>query len=226
MALSGVTDGAVNVADVISEAMSVAGIKYGGDTIAAEDQAVCLSALRLMLRTWAASGQRLWLNQTQDVTLVSGTATYALSPRSLEVLHVYRRANGNDVPVRVVSREEFERLPNKTTSGAPFMVWADRSATATTLNVYPVPGANEVAASMILRVAAKRQLQDVTAAGETLDWPPEWIEAMVYNLAVRISPRFDLPVKPELAILAGDMYANLNGQDREGSVIMRAGPRR
>lgn len=226
MALSGTYDSAWTVAEVISEAYAVAHIGVDGEPLSSSDQTAGIRALQLMLRTWAADGVRLWLNQEQSVTLVDGTATYTLSPRALEVLKAYRRSSDQDVPVRIVTREEYTRFPNKTTEGAPFAVFIDRTATSTTATVYPVPGATEVAASMTLRLAIKRQLQDVTAASETLDWPPEWIETVVYNLATRIAPRNRVKIDPVVAAQAAEMYENLQGQDREQSVYLRPATRR
>lgn len=228
MALSGVRDQATTVGALVNDALSLIGGKVGQDTASAEDLATGIIALRLMLRTWAVKGVRLWLTEIQSVPLVDGTATYTLDPRTLEVSQAVRRQDDNDVPVRVISREEYQRLPNKTTSGAPYAVFVDRQRTSTTATAYPVPGAAEDAANMTLRLTTKRQIQDPTASSEEIEIPAEWMEAVTYNLGIRMAPRLNLPIDPVIAAQALDFEATLTGQDREESVRMRprARPRR
>lgn len=224
MALSGVRDQATNVGQIVSDALSLIGAKVGQDTASAEDLATGIVALRLMLRTWAAKGIRLWLTEIQSVTLADGVATYTLDPRTLDVSQAVRRQDDNDVPVRILTREEYQRLPNKTTSGPPYAVFVDRQRTSTTVTAYPVPSAAEV--GMTLRLTAKRQIEDPTAASQEIELPPEWLEAVTYNLGIRMAPRLNLPIDPVIAAQAVDLEQTLEGQDREGSVYMRPGRRR
>lgn len=226
MALSGTYDSSWSVTSIVTAAFKKCKIGISGETLSATELADGITALQLMLRTYAAKGIRLWLNETQSVTFAAGTATYTLSPRVLEVFQAYRRADNNDVPIRVVSRDEYSRFPDKTTSGAPFAVFIDRTRTTTTATFYPVPSATEVADGMTGRLDTKRMVQDPTAGAEDLDSPPEWMEAIVYNLAVRLAPDYGVAVDPEVARMARELYADLEGQDREPSVIMRAGRRR
>ena len=226
MATSGVRDQATTVLSIITQALRKLRIGVAGETLSAEDTSIGIDALRGMVRTWAVDGVRLWLVETQSQTLVSGTADYTLSPRPLEVLRGYRRASGNDTPMRMLGREEFTRLPNKTTSGAPYSFYANDARTSTTVTLYPVPGAAEVAASMTCRFDVKRQIEDVTALGEDTEIPAEWIECIVYNLAVRLAPDYGKQAAPDVTSMADGLYGLLSGHDRENSVIMRAGRRR
>lgn len=220
MALSGVRDQADTVADIIADAMTKVSLIRSGETPTSADQATCLRALRNMLRTWAVKGVRLWLDSEQTVTPVAGTATYALGIRSLEVKQAFRRSNGSDTPLRIYSREEYNRLPDKAASGSPFLLWVDRDRTSTSITLYPVPDAQS-AANDSIRITCKLQIQDVTAAAEDIEVPPEWSEALVYNLAVRIGPDFEVTPRADVVEMAAMLYRDLEGQDREPSLYMR-----
>lgn len=226
MALSGVYDSTWTVAEVVTAAFKKIKVGISGETLASEDLTAGIDTLQLMLRTWAAKGIRLWLNQTQSVTLVAGTAAYTLSTRALDVSQAYTRVSDQDEPVQLLTREEYERLPDKTVTGKPYAAWIDRTRTATTATVYPVPTAADVTAGTTLRLVNKRMIQDVTAGSDDIDFPPEWIETIVYNLAMRLAPDFGQAVDPGIAMMAKELYDDLEGQDREGSVFMRPGVRR
>lgn len=223
MALSGVRDQAYTVSDVISDALAKLYILEGGTTPDATSAATALRGLRNMLRTWAVDGVRLWLDAEQAITPVAGTATYTLTVRTLEVKQAFRRNAGSDTPIRLISREEYNRLPNKASTGNPFAMWVDRDRTSTSVTLYPVPDAAS-AANDTIYVTGKQQIQDVTDGAQDIDIPPEWSEALVYNLAVRLAPDFNVEVRPDVAGIAMELYTLMKGQDRELSVMMR--PRR
>lgn len=220
MALSATRDGTETVGTLVTDALIKLHVLVGGETASTEDSAVGISNLRRMLRTWAARGIRLWLNEQQTVTLAADTATYTLDPRTLEVFEpgAYLRSGTTDTPVRVISREEYNRLPNKTASGDPFLVFIDRTRTSTTATVYPVPSA----VGDTISLPTKRQIFDVTALSEEMEVPPEWSETILYNLAVRMAPDFEAIPRPDVVNMATELYGILEGQDRETSTFMRA----
>lgn len=230
MATSGVRDGAFTVAQIIADALPLIQVGVGGETIEAEYQATCITTLKLMARAWAIKGVRLFLNETQTVTFVDGTATYTLSPRSLECYAAWRRTGTgsdiNDTPIQILTRQEYEQLPNKATAGAPFAVYLNRQRTSTTASFYPVPDAAVVSDTGLGRLLIKRQIEDVTAAAEDMEVPAEWIPAVTYNLAIWVAPKFNKTPSREVMAIAAETFGDIDGQDREGSVYMRPGPRR
>jgi len=225
MATSGVRDSSNIATSIITQALRKIQIGVGGETLADEYASAGVDALNTLIRTWAVDGVRLWLNETQTVTLVAGTSQYTLSPRTLEVFQAYRRSDGtDDIPVRIFTREEYSRLPNKTTTGAPYAVWIDRRIGTSVATVYPVPTSAEVASSMTLRLDVKRQIEDVTATTEEIEFPPEWLKALIYNLAVELAPEFNKQPSELVIMQAMESYNLLRGNDREGSVYIRRAP--
>lgn len=223
MALSGVRDSAETVGDIINDALLLVHVLEEGETPEAPMSANGMRFLRRMLRTWAAQGVRLWLTEEQTVTLAADTATYALDPRTLEIRNAYRRSGDNDTPIRIFDREEYMRLPNKTVSGAPYAVWHDRQYNQSQVTVYPIPdGVGDT-----IRLTTKRQIQDVTTFTNHMEFPPEWSEAIVYNLAKRLLtpyPGLGAQEVAEIRSMADSLYDTMTAQDRGHSVHMR--PRR
>ncbi len=220
MALSGVRDQAYTVTQVVEDALLKIYAIEAGQTIDATALANGIRALRNMLRTWAVDGVHLWLDSELTVTPVASTATYALGTRALEVKQAYRRNNSSDMPIRLLTREEYNRLPNKATEGNPYALWVDRDRTTTSVTLYPVPSTAS-AADDVIYVTCKLQIQDVTAGAEDIDIPPEWSEALVYNLAMRLAPDYLVDVRQDVAGMAMELYELLKAQDREESVFFR-----
>lgn len=220
MALPTTRDNTDTVSDIVSDVLRKLYVLEGGSTPSAEDALAVKRALRGMLRTWAAAGVRLWLDEQQTVTLTAATATYTLSPRTLEVRDGYRRLDNNDTPVRVITREEYNRLPNKAAAGDPFLVWPDRQRLQTVVTVYPVPASTQGTLSL----STRRQILDVDELGQEVELPPEWYETIIYNGAVRCAPDFNIEPRADVVQMAQELYGLLEGQGRENSVYMR--PRR
>jgi hypothetical protein len=220
MALSGVRDQAYTVSQVVEDALLKIYAHEAGQTLDAVALANGIRALRNMLRTWAAQDVNLWLDATQTVTPVAGTATYTLSPRALDVSYAFRRNGGNDTPIRLYTREEYNRLPNKTAPGSPFVLWPDRQRASTVVALYPVPDAQS-AANDVIHVVGRYQIQDVTDGAQDIDIPPEWAETLVYNLAVRLGPDYLTDVRPDVLQMADYLFNTMKGQGRERSVYFR-----
>lgn len=220
MALPATRDEAETALDMIEGALTELQVLRAGESVSSEDAALGLTKLRRMLRTWAVDGVRLWLTDEDVLTLAADTGSYTLDPRYLEIRSAFRRdASGNDTPIRVYTREEYNRLPDKDASGAPFVVFVDRERAQATAYVYPVPSAS----GSFVHLSGKRQILDVVSLSENVEFPPEWSEAIVYNLAVRLAGSFNITPADDLIALAGQTYAILQGNDRQGSVFMRPG---
>lgn len=77
---------------------------------------------------------------------------------------------------------------------------------------------------MTLRLDVKRQIEDVTATTEEIEFPPEWLKALIYNLAVELAPEFNKQPSELVIMQAMESYNLLRGNDREGSVYIRRAP--
>ena len=223
MALSGTRDDSYTVANLLDEVFTHLQVKRGGNPISSVQAANGIAALKGMLRTWSVKGINLHLWQDQTVTPVNGTSSYALTIRALEVAQGWRRTAGNDTPLRMYTREEYNRLPNKTASGSPFVAFVDMDRAATNIVTYPVPDTTS-AANDVLYFPCKVALQDALSTAQDFDLPPEWSETVMWNLTKRLIPQYPGLDPQALQIIyemAQTTYDDLAGHDREGSVFMR-----
>lgn len=94
--------------------------------------------------------------------------------------------SGADTPVRIISREEYTRYTNKTTTGKIVGAFYDPQLTNGILKVWPTPDD----ATDVLQFWYERILEDFDAAGNNPDFAIEWGEALILGLAARMMPSY------------------------------------
>ncbi len=115
-----------------------------------------------------------------------------LIQRPQRVLSCRRKtfADDNEIPVNSWSRQEYFNQVNKTSAG-------------TVVNCYYSPQLDngrmyvwQTASSVndFLRFTFERPLEDILIGDDNLDFPVEWLEAIIYNLAMRLADDYDAPI--------------------------------
>jgi hypothetical protein len=98
-------------------------------------------------------------------------------------------ANDNEIPVITWSRDQYFNQVNKVSQGT--VVNCYYSPQLTNGRMYVWQTASSV--NDFLRFTFERQLEDITSKTENIDFPPEWLEAVIYNLASRLSDDYSVP---------------------------------
>jgi hypothetical protein len=132
---------------------------------------------------WVSRGLLLWQIKTEEIPCVSGQSDYELNSSSVEVLNVQRRdANGYEIPMTALNRDQYVNLPNKLFPGGPLQYWQRFSHDKIELILWPVPDSNE----FTMVVWTKKYINSVTTVSDITDIPPKWESAMVTDLAYRL----------------------------------------
>lgn len=157
-----------------------------------------------------------------------GTEAYEITnadvsaPRPLEILECNRkRSDGSEVIVTKLTRNEYEALSNKTSPGAPINYHYDPTIDNGTLYIWQTPDAT-TASEYTLELVYRSTIEDVDSLTETIDMPPEDMEAVVINLAYRLTSRFGSMSASERSILRQDAKDALDlaeGYDQEAGSI-------
>ncbi len=121
--------------------------------------------------------------------------------RPNELLELYRRNYDDvvDVPLIRLSRNDFFTLSDKNTEGTPVNFYYDPQLTSTILHVWPVAG-DIFSKNSVLIANIKKPFDDMDTATDTLEFPQEWYEAIVYGLAERLAPMIGYPL-PDRQVL-------------------------
>jgi len=110
---------------------------------------------------------------------------------TLSVREWYVGNNSTEVMMSRLNRDDYTNLPNKNfTANQPFQFWFNRTIPEPSLYLWPVPSN----AFVQVTVWYSRAIMDVGALTDELEIPQRWYEAIVMNLAHRLS--LELPQVP------------------------------
>jgi len=120
------------------------------------------------------------------------TYTTKLSrPLRIKDGYVRQSSGGNDTPIKVLSQEEYMRFGVKTTPGLTTQVWYQPLIENGIVHCYPVPSASNT----ILFLELHYPFQKFVASSDNPDFPPEWLNAIIYGLAVNLGYRTGMEEK-------------------------------
>lgn len=229
MATSGTTTWSLNRDQVINAALRKLAVLSGGSTPAAYEVTNANEALNAMLKAFQADGMPIWAMKSYSFTTVAGTAAYNIgnsqtlnTPMPLKVTQAWRSSGTSysNVPINVYTDYNYNLLPLVNSSGTPVNLYYQPLSTYGTINLWPKP--SDSTTSITLRY--QRPFEDMTGATDDFDFPPYWMEAIIYNLAHRLSPEYGLPLQDRQLIaqeaLALKQQALLYGTE-EGSMYLQ-----
>jgi hypothetical protein len=186
MATSGVYGYTLDTNDLILAAMR--GLEVFNDDNPAPpptDTANFQQALNLMLRFWIAKGVPLNLIQEIAVPLVSGVTSYQLGPggafstwRPITIplgrLTYTNQTPVLDIPLIMISRQEYTILGQKGSSGPPNSYFYDPQLTDGVLYLYLTPD-SVTATNAVATMTCQRPPQAQINLTDNFDFPDEWI---------------------------------------------------
>jgi len=197
MATSGTTAYSVTRDDIIKRALRLIGVLAQGETPTTNQTTEAAAALNGLVKAWAADGMPLWAITEKTLPLVSGQAVYTItSPKPLKVLQAWNHntTSNVDIPMRVITKQEYNILGNKTSAGNPIQVYYDPRRDSGEIHLFPVPTTVEQSANVIHYVC-QITYEDFNVSTDNPDFPQEWYDAVTYGLATRLAPEYGLDIQ-------------------------------
>lgn len=185
--------GNLNAGVTSIQVASIVGIN-AGDNIA-----VTLNTGALFWTTvsGAPSGTTVNLATGLSGPAISGTFVFNYTTGLLRPLRVvqgrrYHYQSEIDTPMIELSRLDYRALPNKLNTGTVTQFFYDPRGGASTQGIFyvwPAP----VDYTDAVKFTWWRPIQDFVSAANTPDLPPEWLDCIVWNLAYKMAPEYDVP---------------------------------
>lgn len=137
-----------------------------------------------------------------------------LLDRPLRIIAAQRLSESEvDTPITMISHNEYQRLPNKTSVGLTNEAYYQPTIPTGSFDLWPEP---ETAADRI-RMTCQLPIEDFDATSNNPDFPQEWLDALTWGLAKRLLPSYGTPARTAAMIMgeAAETYELMNGWDVE-----------
>jgi len=202
MSTSGSTDYSTTRLDIINRALSLLGVVPQGGTPTTYDLSDANLALNGLVKSWMADGLQLWAITSYNIPLTNGVNKYRIGlnqtiniSKPLKIQQAYNRNTTSfvDIPMRILTRQEYNMLGNKSVSGNPIQIYYDPQRVYGDLYVFPTPTTVE-ASNNIVVIHYQRPFEDFDADIDEPDFPQEWFDAICYGLACRLAPSYGIPL--------------------------------
>ena len=181
------------------------------------------------------SGAIQWTTISGAATAASVPLTTALTSAASEGNYVYsyqtklirplrivdgfvRQVSGdNDIPVTILAREQYNRFGSKSSQGTPIQLYYDPQENTGHVYIFPTFST----ANQLLYIQYQSPIEDFSTAADDFDLPQEWMSALVYNLAIRLAPSYEVPMEKfkQVQVLAEYTYKQLDSWDQEAASV-------
>lgn len=192
MTVSGTTTFNLTVAQIVTEARGMLGIQDAEEPLQPHELEQGIRSLNMMMKAWQADGVQTWTTSDGQFTLVQSDADYVFGSGGtfttvpIDILDARILRGSNEIPMTRMSREDYLRLPNKATQGYPTQFYYNRQRDGGTFYVWPTSDA----ALGTIKFTYRRYIMDAGNGTNTVDFPPEWMEAITSGLAKRLIPYY------------------------------------
>ncbi len=178
------------------------------------------------------AGTVQWTNigaavSTTTLTLITGMTSAASvdnhiytytseTPRVIEIPEArLHRANDYETPLRIVGRHEYMALPNKSSSGPPNLIYYDKQLNNGVFYTWPV--CDDV--QEYIKMSARLPVQNLDSLTNDFEVGAEWFEAIAWNLAMRLRPKYGKSVDPLFNVQAQMYLEEAKDSDSENTTV-------
>ena len=208
--------------DQINSALRLLGVLAEGETPSAALSQDALNAMNQMIDSWNL--ERLMIYNTQDQTFnwPASEVTRTLGPtgdfvgsRPISVDDsTYFRDPGTNVSygIKIINQQQYDGIAVKTvTSTYPQVLWINMEYPNITMTIYPVP-----TRLLEWHIISADPITNAVTLNTELTFPPGFLRAFKYNLAVEIATEFGMEPPANIMRLAMTSKRNIkriNGND-------------
>jgi len=202
-------------ADQINGALRLIGQLAEGEVPSAETSADALTALNQMIDSWSTERLSVYATQDQTFSWPAGERIRTIGPtgdfvgvRPVQILDstYFRDATTNVAyGIRMLNELQYNNIAVKTvTSTYPQIMWVNMTHPDVTMYVYPVP-----TRVLEFHIISVQELSEPATLDTTLAFPPGYLRAFRYSLAMELAPEFGVEPSPQVQRIAMTSKRNL-----------------
>ena len=198
----------------INRALRLLGILAEGETPSASMSNDALMALNQMIESWNTERLSVFVTQDQVFNWPAGEITRTLGPSGdfvglrpilLDDATYFKAPNGVSYGIKFINQQQYDGIAVKNvTSTYPQVMWVNMGYPDVSLTVYPKP--TQVLEWHLISV---QELDQPATLTTTMYYPPGYLRAFTYNLAMEFAPEFGVEPSPQVQRIAMTSKRNL-----------------
>jgi hypothetical protein len=177
---------------IIKKSLQKIGVLVKGEEPSADEANDALDSLNQLIQSWSNDSAVIPSRAWETFTLTSGVSTYTMgvgqtfnTSRPTNIIAGYTRNGSIDTMLTVIGDESYNSISFKALTGIPQFLNYDNANPVDNLRLYPVP----VSAYPIFLLTEK-PLVTISTLDTTIDLPPGYERALIYNLAAELAPEY------------------------------------
>jgi hypothetical protein len=201
--------------DQINRALRLLGILAEGETPSAETSQDALVALNQMIESWSIERLSVFCTQDQTFTWTAGLITRTLGPSGdfiglrpvlLDEATYYRDPGTNvSFGIKFINQQQYNGIAVKTVSSTyPQVIFVNMGFPDITMSIYPKPTRD-----LEWHFISVQELSQPATLATVLHFPPGYLRAFTYCLAMEFAPEFGVEPSPQVQRIAMTSKRNL-----------------
>ena len=201
--------------DQINRSLRLLGILAEGETPSAAMSQDALIAMNQMIDSWNTERLSVFSTQDQTFTWPASEITRTLGPSGNFVglrpvlldESTYYRDPGTNVSfgIKFINQQQYNGIAVKTvTSTYPQVIFVNNTFPDITMTIYPRPTRD-----LEWHFVSVQELSQPATLATELHFPPGYMRAFTYNLAMEFAPEFGVEPSPQVSRIAMTSKRNL-----------------
>jgi hypothetical protein len=201
--------------DIINGSLRLIGVLAEGEVPSAETSADALSAMNQMLESWNTERLAVFATQDQVFSWPPSTISRTLGPSGdfvgnrpvlLDDATYFRDpASGISYGIKLINQQQYDGIAVKTvTSTYPQVMWVNMTYPDIEMYVYPVP-----TKLLEFHFISVEELARAADLATDLTFPPGYLRAFRYNLAMEMAPEFGVEPSGQVQRIAMSSKRNI-----------------
>ena len=205
---------AYTAGDQINRALRLIGVLAEGETASAATSQDALTAMNQMIDSWSTERLSVFCTQDQVFNWPVGEIKRTLGPSGdfvgnrpiqLDDGTYFRAPSGVSYGIKIINQDQYNGIAVKTsTSTFPQVIFVNNTFPNVEMYIYPRP-------TQLLEwhFISVQELTEPALLSTELFFPPGYMRAFAYNLAMEIAPEFGVEPSPQVQRIAMTSKRNL-----------------
>jgi hypothetical protein len=193
--------------DQINRSLRLLGVLAEGETSSASVSQDALMALNQMIDSWNTERLSVFSTQDQVFTWPSSIISRTLGPTGnfvgnrpvlLDDSTYFKAPSGVSYGIKFINQQQYNGIAVKTvTSTFPQVMWVNMTFPDIEMYVYPRPTQD-----LEWHFVSVEELDNPATLSTVLYYPPGYLRAFTYNLAMEFAPEFGVEPSPQVQRIA------------------------